>query len=81
MIFRHLHTQTLACFSLCVLSLRDFHGKLSKEGLFHSPFQPTGEVAGPMAFSISVGSQSPPPTSSTFFGEKSMLPVHLRAGD
>ena len=38
---------------LSVLSLRDFHGKLSKKGLFHSPFQPTGEVAAPTAFSIS----------------------------
>lgn len=36
-----------------MLSLRVFHGKLSKESLFHSPFQPTGEVAGPAAFSIS----------------------------
>lgn len=51
MIFHHLRTQTLAR-SLSVLSRRDFHGKLSKEGLFHSPFQPTGEAAGPAAFSI-----------------------------
>lgn len=35
-----------------VLLLRDFHGNLSKEDFFHSPSQPTGEVTGPVAFSI-----------------------------
>lgn len=36
-----------------VLLLRDFHGNLSKKNSFHSPSQPTGEVTGPVTFSIS----------------------------
>lgn len=81
MIFCHSHTRTLARCSLCVLSLRDFHGKLSREGLFHSPFSTHrggGWTHG--IFQRWLGSRSRPPTSSAFFGDKSMLLVGLRAG-